>query len=321
MKPLLVALLCSVAVPAWALSDPTVSPKDGEDRTVAYDPHNRVPLVIQQGGLAVITFNPMESIEQVVKVDTAPFSYACDNAGNEQKQQCEASYSNNLPLVGKAPGSGDLVVLTKGAPPNDKERAYLFAVKVVAGDDPQISKHLTFTYSGQYQTPEPAADPPPDAPRPLTWKEKNAQHAAEIIRARLHADVTFGPQNTMYLAQGTAHSLSPVAAFDNGTLTAFRYPGNMSQPAVFKVIDNHEGQPEACIPGGHATKAELEAPEQAVNTRVVDDLLTVDDTAPHWRLRNGEAVLDVWDCAYNPIGNKTNTGTDSPDVVRRVIRP
>ena len=91
MKPcLLVALLCSAAAPAWALSDPTASPKDGADRTVAYDPHNRVPLVIQQGGLAVITFDPMESIEQVVKVDSAPFGYACDNAGPDQKQQCEA---------------------------------------------------------------------------------------------------------------------------------------------------------------------------------------------------------------------------------------
>ena len=63
MKPLAFVLLCgTAAAPAWALNDPTVSPKDGMDRTVVYDPHNRVPLVIQQGGLAVITFDPMESI-------------------------------------------------------------------------------------------------------------------------------------------------------------------------------------------------------------------------------------------------------------------
>jgi type IV secretion system protein VirB9 len=315
---LLVALLCSFTTSAWALSDPTTSPKDGADRTVAYDPHNRVPLVIQQGGLAVITFDPMESIEQVVKVDSAPFGYSCDNAGSDQKQQCEASYSNNLPLVGKTTGSGDLVVLTRGAPPsNDKERAYLFAVRVVAGDDPQITKHLTFSYPAQYQTPVPADN----KPRVLSWKERKAQHDAEIIRARLRGDVTFGPQNTRYLAQGTAHSLAPVAAFDNGMLTAFRYPGNMSQPAVFKVIDNHESTPEVCVPGGHATKDELEAPEQAVNSRVVDDLLTVDETAPHWRLRSGGAVLDVWNCAYDPVGHNPETGTESPDVIRRIIQP
>jgi hypothetical protein len=106
----------------------------------------------------------------------------------------------------------------------------------------------------------------------------------------------------MYLAQGAAHSLSPVAAFDNGALTAFRYPGNMSQPAVFKVIDNHEGQPEACIPGGHATKAELEAPEQAVNTRVVDAITTTDRRSRvifprSTRLMNGSSAAVASDAA------------------------
>jgi type IV secretion system protein VirB9 len=320
MKSFAVILLCSsIATPVWALNDPTVSPKDGMDRTVVYDPHNRVLLIIQQDGLAVITFDPMESIEQVVKVDNAPFGYACDNASADQKQQCEASYSNNLPLVGKTAGSGDLVVLTRGAPPsNDKERSYIFTVKVVAGDDPAVTKHLTFSYPAQYQTPAP---PDPNKPRVPTWQERKAQKDAEIMRDRLRTDVTFGPRNTHYLAQGTSRELAPLAAFDNGTLTAFRYPGNMNQPAAFRVIDNHQGTPEACIPGGRAIKEELEAPEQAVNSRVVDDLLTIDETAPHWRLRSGEAVLDVWNCGYDAIGHNPETGTGLPDVTRRIIRP
>ena len=47
---------CLTAAPALALSDPAVSNKDAHIRTVAYDPLNRTPLVLQKGMVTNVTF-------------------------------------------------------------------------------------------------------------------------------------------------------------------------------------------------------------------------------------------------------------------------
>jgi type IV secretory pathway VirB9-like protein len=309
----------SLAVPisAHALSEPSPSPRDEHVRTVAYDPANRIHLTLQQGSVTNITFGPMEMIDHVVKADTAPFDYPAhkdDNSGE---------FLNNLPLIGKTPGSGTLVVITRGAPPNDRERAYNFAIRTVAApfagvDDAAATFQLTISYTAQDRIAGPAAPVDSTAPKVMSWKEKKAAADAELQAARLRSDVGYGPQNTSYLAQGTAKSLAPVTAIDNGALTAFRYPVNMAQPAVFKVLDGHEGLPAPCG-GQKAATAELEASEEAVNTRVVNDMLVIDHTAPHWRLRSGEAVIDVFNCGWNPLGTSPGTGTQSPDVVRRIV--
>jgi len=328
--PLAALLLCTVSLPAWALSDPTPSPRDTMVRTVAYDPLNRVPLTIQQGGIVVVTFDPSETIEQVVKTGDAPFTYACDNTSNDQKQQCEASYTNNLPLVGRTSGAADLVVLTRQKP-DDRERSYIFAVTVTTdGKDPTITKHLTFTYGAGDRPSEPKADRPlldrehvasDDRPpaRPMTWKEKKAKAENDIYIAALQSDPAFGDQNYRYVVQGRDRNIAPVAASDNYHITGFRYPGNMPQPSIFKVEDGVQGPPAVCT-GGHSSGAELTAPEQAVNTVVRQDVIVVHETWPHWRLRSGEQVVDIWNCAYNAIGYNPGTGTDDPNVVRRVIR-
>src|SRR5215831_18329892 len=135
MKTALISLLlCSVAQSTFAMSDLIGNVKETSDKSVAYDPHNRVPLTISRNSVVVITFDPMESIEQVVKTSTAPFTYPCEAPDMDKKQECDSTYTNNLPLIGRSLGTGDLVVLTRGAVPNDKERAYLFAVTVVDGE-------------------------------------------------------------------------------------------------------------------------------------------------------------------------------------------
>lgn len=318
-------LLSLGTVPAWALSEPAASTKDQHVRTVAYDPQNRVQLIIQEGGATNITFDSMEFIQHTVKADTAPFGYP------KLEKEGEGPVTNNLPLVGLKPGVGTLVVITRHAPPDDKERAYNFSIKVVPapsdGDDPNVTYQLTFTYGPEIRPVAPrettammVSSAVTATPRQLTWKERKAQKDAEALREKLRADVTYGPKNIQYWAQGRNNGLAPVVAFDNGQLTAFRYPGNMAQPAVFRVVDNRLGQPAVCS-GERATTAELEAPEQQENTTTRDDMLVVQETAPHWRLRSGESVIDVWNCGYNPIGYNPGTGTNTPEVVRRVILP
>ena len=76
----------------------------------------------------------------------------------------------------------------------------------------------------------------------------------------------------------------------------------MGHPAVFKVNDGVQGKPSICR-GQRPTKAELQAPEQTVDTTVMDDMVVVQQTAPHFRLRSGEEVLELYNCDYDPIGS------------------
>jgi type IV secretory pathway VirB9-like protein len=305
----LAALLCTIPVTAFALSEPQPSAKDGHVRTVAYDPMNRTELVIRAGDVTNITFQPMETIDHAIKAETAPFDYPMPKQGDD------AGYSNNLPIIGKKAGGANLVVITRAAPPDDKERAYNIYVRVVDADDPAVTYQLTFTYGAAFQV---AKAPDPNAPRQLSWKEKKAAADAEIAAARLRSDVSYGPQNVNYKAQGKYGQISPVTARDNGSLTAFRYPVNMQQPAFYRVLDNRPGVAAACS-GQRMDGADLKAPEEAVNTRVVNDEVIVDHTAPHWRVRSGEMVIDLYNCGYDPVGTSTGTGTGSPDVVRRIV--
>jgi len=326
-------LLCSVAMPAWALSEPTPSAKDAQVRTETYDPGNRIKLVLQAGGITNITFDTMEVIERAVRTDQAPFTYPLVKDGDNPM-------TNNLELIGLKPGTGTLTVVTRHgigaeASPGDVERAYNFAIEVVPApadgkDDPHVTYQLTFNYpAGNSRVPpqivpRTVADPAlptdtPSAPRPLTPKQKKDQQDAIIMTARMQASIEIGPQNTRYVIKGRARNIAPLWIVDNSQLTGFRYPGNMPQPAVFKVTDGVQGTPAVCS-GGQPTSGELQAPEESVNTSMRNDYLTVQETWPHWRLRQGDAVLDIWNCAYDPVGFHPPTGTESSDLIRTVIR-
>jgi type IV secretory pathway VirB9-like protein len=140
----LAILLCLAAVPALALSDPAASSKDAHIRTVAYDPQNRTPLVLQKGMVTNITFDKMEMIKRIVFGDTnGPVSSLDKTDANQDP------LINNLPLFGKVVGATDLIVITRSS--DGQERAYLFALQVVpppdsGGEDPRATFGLSFTY-------------------------------------------------------------------------------------------------------------------------------------------------------------------------------
>ena len=305
---LLSVLLAPVTVPAWALSSPTSAGKDDHVRQIAYDPQNRTALVLQQGMVTNVTFDVMERIERVVLPDeNGPVGLL-----KADKEVNQAPLINNLPLFGAAPGNTDMVVITVS--PDGKERPYLFALKVVAAPkDGSEVPDATFSLSFSYPIQDRAAA---QAKAQTSWKEKQASRAKEIAEARLNTDVFYGEQNWKYLAQGKARDIVPVEAHDNGRLTAFRYPGNMEHPALFVVLDGQQGIPEPCTTGRAMGNA---APEQAVDTTIVDDLIVVQRTAAHFRIRSGDQVVEIYNCGWNPIGANPGTGTTSPDVVRRVV--
>jgi type IV secretion system protein VirB9 len=308
---LLVILWCLAAVQALALSDPEVSKEDAHVRTVAYDPQNRTPLVLQKGMVTNITFDKMEMIKRIVFGDAnGPVSSLDKTDANQDP------LINNLPLFGKEVGSTDLIVITRS--PDGQERAYLFALQVVpppggGGEDPHATFGLSFTYPIQEKEAQ-------QQQARMAWQERRKAKALEVAEARLDTDVFYGPQHWSYMAVGHDRDIAPTEAHDNTRLTALRYPGNMGHPAVFKVNDDVQGKPSVCQ-GQKPTKAELQAPEQALDTTVVDDMIVVQQTAPHFRLRSGDEVLDLYNCDYDPIGSNPGTGTTSPDVIRHVIGP
>ena len=301
---LLFAVLFLAAIPADA---------DEAIKTETYSPQSQTSLVIQQGRVTNITFSVMERIKRIVAVEPGPISTLGKDSSNQEP------LVNNLPIFGKSIGTTDMVVITLS--PDGMERSYLFTIRVVqtpqdGTSDPAATFSLTFKYPKD-QAP-PMAPTSSSAPQlaAISWRQKQAAKDKEIAEARLNSDAFFGPQNLKYLAQGTARDISPVAASDNGRLTAFRYPGNLGFPAVFVVQDAKPGIPDVCTTG-HAT--DNEAPEQTVQATINGDLIVVQRTAAHFRLREGRDVIEIYNCGYDPVGQNPGTGTSSPDVVRRVI--
>lgn len=305
----LVFLLCST-VSAAALGLPEAGKADEHMRTVAYDAMNRTMMVLTVGRVSNIQFNAMETIKRVIfgaldgPVETIT-----------EKEAGPAALVNNLPLFGKATGKTNLVVITTSQP-DGREHPYLFLLDVRAGvkngdDDPDATYGLQFTYAAQ----EKAAA---QVVARQTWQEKRDAKAKEVAENRLNTDVFYGVLNWRYMAQGQFRDIAPIEAHDNGRLTSFRYPGNMRIPSVFIVTNGAQRIADACTTG-KPSKDDSLGTEQVPQTTQMDDLVLVQQTAPHMRLRLGDEVVEIYNCGWDPIGVNPGTGTTSPEVIRRVV--
>ena len=304
VRPSLVVLLCTAAMPALALEEPQPGKLDPHVRTAIYSPADRTMIVASTGRVTNITFSPQERIKRVVMgKDDGPI------APPDPKSLGQDGLVNNLPLRAVAPGMSDLLVIT--LMPDASERTYQFLVRVKAAtkdgdDDPDATYALAFTYPHE----EHAAAVQQAA---MTWKEKKAAKEREAAEARMATDVFYGPRNWKYLATGDT-SIAPYEASDNGYLSAFRYPGNTTVPSIF-LVDS----PAWCDLHRPPPAEYLKAPERTARVTNTADLTVVQQTAEHYRMRLGQKVVDVFNCGYDPVGHNPGTGTTTPDVVRQVV--
>ncbi len=321
----LAALLVST-VSAMALSTPAPGSADEHMRSIAYDPMNRTMMVLTVGHVSNIQFNEMETIKRAIfSRDNGPAATLMEcrqgqpgQAAQAGQEECSKDIAllNNLPLFGKVPGKIDLIVITTSHP-DEREHVYPFLIDVRAApmdgsDDPAATYGLKFTYAAQ----EKAAA---QVVARQTWQEKRDEAVKRVAEARLNTDVFYGPQNWRYMAHGTWRVIAPIEAHDNGRITSFRYPGNMAVPSIFIVTNGPPRIADVCTTG-KASKEDSEGTEQTPQTTVMDDLMIVQQTAPHMRLRSGEfGVVEIYNCGWNAIGSNPGTGTSSPEVVRRVI--
>lgn len=108
-----------------------------------------------------------------------------------------------------------------------------------------------------------------------------------------------GPKNLNYFMYGD-RSLAPVAAWDDGRFTCFRFPSSKAIPNVYRSDPDNE------------------ITEGMVAFHVKDDVLVVHEVAPEFRLRLGNSVLGVKtdSLVYAPFNRKNTTIPNTERVLK-----
>jgi type IV secretion system protein VirB9 len=192
-----------------------------------------------------------------------------------------------------------VVVLT--TLPDGRRRRYVFEIQTITSAS-MANGSTGVYYSVQFTYPlDIAAE---DAARAAAAERARQDAAKAAEQARTQAlltsqenDPAMAGRNWRYVARGD-RSLTPIAVFDNGYSTIFRFPQNERIPAIFVVNpDGKEAVAPYSVSGGYAQ---------------------VGLTAREFRLRDGHTVLEVFNLAYDTMGKNPATGTVSPNVQRQV---
>lgn len=135
--------------------------------------------------------------------------------------------------------------------------------------------------------------------------EFNEQHQLSeflVLQHRLSTNAPL-PRNWNYRqsANNRGKAFIPEMVFDDGRFTYFRFKGNTDIPTIF--IDGADG-------------------EEKVNFHISKDdpkLLVAEALAKKFVLRQGKAVVSVFNEAYNPVGVAPQDGTTVEGVERVVL--
>jgi type IV secretion system protein VirB9 len=284
--------LLAATLPALARADqtPMSGTYDSRMRYVAYNPGQVVHLSTIVGATLVVSFGATETVDAVAETDT--IHLAAVPKGNYLFLKPSAA----LPLQ-------PIIVLTQCQ--DGSLRRYVFEIETV----PDISAAngadgVFFSVQFVYPADEAAAAAARAAAEAAQTAKLNqialqtAQRtAATSILDAQRTNPFIGPRNYRYVAQGDK-SLTPISVWDNGYSTVLQFPGNARIPSIF-VID----------PDGKEATASY-----SVNGSTVQ----VGQTAREFRLRDGDTVLNIYNMAYNTVGQNPGTGTTSAEVTRVV---
>jgi hypothetical protein len=314
------ALLIAPGI-AMAQGMPQPLKVDQHSFEVPYNPDQTYPVTMQYGLQCVVQIAPTEQMLYTIFNPGSPVESL-----NPQDQRQDDPLINSVPLVGAQPG-GPVSVTIIAKDVTGRQHVYPLLVTVLKPPPadarnpgqiaPGVCLKMKFTY-----TPQQLADISPAGPRKPSWKEQQAAKAAAVAKARLNVDPFYGPQNDDYRFSGRDRDIAPrYSPHDNGTVTLFPYVG----PAPTVLLVESHGMPNICK-GLKPSAEELHGHEEALNQDKYLDQVLVHATGWHFRLRENSTsapntrgkVLEVWNCGYNPQPDP-GTGTDSTDVVRRVI--
>lgn len=106
------------------------------------------------------------------------------------------------------------------------------------------------------------------------------------------------PKNWQYTMEigEKAHAIAPSLAYDDGNFTYLKFPNNRNFPVAFLVA--------------------ADGSESIANSHVEGDMLVIHQVAPQLVLRFGQAVVSVYNEAYDVDGVVPTNGTTAPGVRR-----
>lgn len=297
-RPLLPLIVAAAVASGWPpASAQRGQPADPRLREVVYDPGAVVDVPVRRGVVTHIVLDADEAITDV----GAGLGGDC---ARPESAWCIAAQPGGRHLFVK-PKSG------AGAPNNvavvTSRRTHAFRLVVRADRDPRPA-----TFRLVVRATEPpravAAGPagsraarpgPPGLPPVIVLPaEPRPPLPQELLERRLDAPPAVA--NSAYaIAVGDASDdIVPTLVFDDGRFTYLRFPGNREVPAVFHVLGDGS--------------------EAVVNARMQGDLLVVDRVSRRLMLRAGQAVVGVWNEAFDLDGRPPVDGTTVPGVQRRL---
>lgn len=285
-KAVIFLVMLDFSVPAFANQLPKAGAQDTRMRYVPYDPGQVVHLSAEINATLVVGFSDKETVSAVAETDTTHLSAA--PKGNYLFFRPTAA----LPLQ-------PVVVLT--TLPDGKMRRYVFEIETVT--TPSMGNGVASVYySVQFTYPQDIAAA--DAAKAAAAEDARLKAVQTAQQAQVQSallkpvvDPSAEGRNWRYVARGD-RSLTPIAVFDNGYSTVFRFPENERIPAIFVVNpDGKEATAPYSVTGGYAQ---------------------VGMTAREFRLRDSNTVLEVFNLGYDRMGTNPATGTVSKDVERVV---
>jgi type IV secretion system protein VirB9 len=246
---------------AHAAQEPVPSKADPRIRFVDYDPNNVVTIYGKVGASTMILFEPDEQLVDMVSGDTDAWQAASTGKRN----------GVFVKPASKAPATNIQVITTK--------RAYNFDMRLAAQKE---SGYLTVRF--RYPTVERAA--------------RVKAQAEERIEALLEQPSIATNRN--YTVQG-ASELSPIEAWDDGTVTYLRFPQRGQVPAIYATTGDGDGL------------------ERVENVTVASDgTVEVHAVRRKLVLRSGSIVACIFNEGFDIAALRPATNTSSPSVERVV---
>lgn len=286
---LLAGTTLAIAGPAYALREPTSSKLDPHVGHVPYDADDVIHVPVEVGDTLAIEVAPNESIE-------------AGKVAVSDRVHLRAFVSTNVLFLKATIALAPQPIAIRTVLPDGSARMYVFQLDAheegaTVTDGQGVTKPAPSFYKVHIDYPREET-----AARATAWRRGRQQAAERRVSERLRAPASSFALNKRYVGQGDADLLPTREMWDDGQFTYARLPGHARIPGFWAV--NPDGK------------------EALVNDfNKVGDILSLPRTASAWHLRDGDAVLYVWNLAHSAVGNDTGTGTASPEVERTVKLP
>jgi len=241
--------------PASAERLPKAGPSDARIRYVTYSADEVIVVNASYGASTMIMFQEDEKIETLSAGDMLAWNIETNNRGNVLfVKPIEKDTQANLNVL-------------------TNKRAYVLLLKA----DFRPLKNQTYKVSFRY----------PDDEYDASLLAEAKERASQPNRQNFNA----ANANSAYGYKGSSAN-KPIAIFDDGVKTFFRFRKDSEVPAIY-VVDNERN-------------------EALINFRREGEYIVVDKVAAQWTLRNGNEITCVFNLRDNNVYEPTGFENDAP---------